>query len=65
MGEGKYVTFEGNGRIESLKRAFGKMPPDFDLHIEARLQVFEDEKTLEAVRQQVRNCRIAKGFSHL
>jgi hypothetical protein len=62
MGAGQYVTIEGNGRIEALKRAFKDMPPEFDLRVEVRLQVFEDEKTVNAVRKHVRDCRIAKGL---
>ena len=64
MGAGQYVTIEGNGRIEALKRAFKDMPPEFDLHVEVRLQVFEDEKTVNAIRIHVRDCRIAKGLEN-
>jgi hypothetical protein len=63
MGGGKYVSMEGNGRIEALKRAFKHKPSDFDVMIEARLYMFEDEESLNSVREMVRKCRIAKGFS--
>ena len=63
MGGGKYVSMEGNGRVEALKRAFSSKGPKFDLMIEARLYMFEDEKSLNKVRELVRKCRIAKGFA--
>ena len=62
MGGGKYVSMEGNGRVEALKRAFASKGPKFDLMIEARLYMFEDEQSLNKVRELVRKCRIAKGF---
>jgi hypothetical protein len=57
---GGYVTFEGNGRRESLKRAF-QDNPNIDLFVEVRLFQFVDEETTVHISQQVQICRRWKG----
>lgn len=57
---GGYVTFEGNGRRESLKRALQDYP-NLDLLVEVRLFQFADEETTVHISQQVQICRRWKG----
>jgi len=55
MGEGEgYVTFEGNGRREALKRAFG----DGDVvMVECRQYRFDADEDQETIRRRVRRVR--------
>jgi len=59
---GQYVTFEGNGRREALKRAFENMP-EVDLFVEVRLFQFDDDETAIHMSQQVEMVRKWKDVS--
>jgi hypothetical protein len=54
MGAGEgYVTFEGNGRREALRRAFGAE----GVQVEVRQYVFDDPSALAAVQRRVNRVR--------
>ena len=55
-----YVTFEGNGRREALKRAFNTMP-DVNVEVEVRLYKFADRATAVMVSDSVATCRRYKA----
>ena len=62
MGEGQgYVTFEGNGRREALKRAFGEDDP---VMVECREYSFDNENDRETIRRRVRRVRRWKKVAH-
>jgi hypothetical protein len=61
MGEGQgYVTFEGNGRREALKRAFGE---ERGVMVEVRRYFFDDPEVEEAIRRRVRRVRRWKNVT--
>jgi len=61
MGGGKgYVTFEGNGRREALRRAFGD---DEGVQIEVRLFRFDDPTTRETIIRRVQRVRRWKNVT--
>jgi len=52
-----YITFEGNGRRESLVRAFGGKDASIGIQVEVRLFEFKDEATRTAIAQQMERVR--------
>jgi len=52
-----YITFEGNGRRESLVRAFGGKDASIGIQVEVRLFVFKDEAIRTAIAQQMERVR--------
>ena len=61
MGDGQFITFEGNGRREALQRAFGDRP----VLVEVRHYVFDDAETLATIRRRVDRVRRWKGIGSL
>lgn len=59
LGDG-YVTFEGNGRREALKRAFGD---ELGVEVEVRLFTFDDAATLRTIQRRVERVREWKGVT--
>jgi len=57
IGEDRYVTFEGNGRREALKRAF----PDRGVLVEVRLYEFDDSQTHAAIVRRIQRVRSWKA----
>jgi hypothetical protein len=58
VGEGKYVTFEGNGRAAAIQRAFGEDPV---VEVEVRRFRFDDPHELERVQRRVERVQRANG----
>ena len=57
---GGFVTFEGNGRREALRRAFASNP-EVDIQVEVRLFRFPSEDVEKTISRRVRRTREWKG----
>ena len=57
---GGFVTFEGNGRREALRRAFADSP-QVDIQVEVRLFLFPNKEVESTISRRVHRTREWKG----